>query len=183
MIKTSQKTNSKLFVVIVEINELADVDRLIDILRKRLATPVAEPTPVGQENQKTTKTIVSDSDLALECLRLKEPANNPAVKQFPLVSGTKGVGMINVLLDNTAAGIVPERPFDVGDHAIANFLIPRILEPMKAKYGFDYTILQVQKQLTWIYIKGQGPLDENIIKNLQSAAAWTFLKALERVQQ
>lgn len=105
-----------------------------------------------------------------------EPITQEGLRQFPLIQGTQGFGMINILGDE--ASIVPEGPCYVSDPSIGNFLIGRILEQMKEKREeFQYQISEGNNGiLDAILIK--GPLQEGQIKDLVNAARWAFSKAL-----
>jgi hypothetical protein len=151
----------------------------------RNVTPSQEAPQENHDKTTVSGTSHLDKDRTLDILRTKEPLKeNPEnIKQFPLIAaGNKSVGMLNVHSDSQQAGIVPTRPFSVEDHALTGFLIPRVLDQLKAKHnGFQYAILEAAREVTWIYVS--GPLDDNILKNLQSASAWAFARAFERSQE
>ena len=110
----------------------------------------------------------------------KETMQLEGLRQFPLTDGLKAVGMVNVLGDEIA--IVPEKPIKVEGTTIANFLIPRVLDPMSTKHQFTYTIAKsTSDELTYILVIGK--LTEEQIKELQTSSRWAFAKATEKMEQ
>lgn len=100
------------------------------------------------------------------------------VRQFPLVQGTRALGMLNVLAAGYEASLVPEQPIPAEDPAITNFLVRRVLNTMAA-HGFTYSLEKgPDGTLTAILIR--GPFEESQIKELQSTAQWAFSKAIVR---
>lgn len=105
------------------------------------------------------------------------------VRQFPLVSGTKALGMLNVLKEGYEASLVPEKPIPAEDPAVSRFLIAKVIAGMaEAHPGLAYEVARAEDgSLAAIMIR--GPIEEPLIKELQGAAAWAFGKALERVEK
>jgi hypothetical protein len=86
--------------------------------------------------------------------------------------------MINVIEDEVS--IVPENPVKSEVSTIKGFLIPRILEPLKAKYpDVAYAVVENQKK-ELLYILITGKLADKTIKDLQTGANWAFKKAYEK---
>lgn len=111
----------------------------------------------------------------------KEAPDDPSIKQVPLIQGTVRVGVINVLGDMTEASIVPEMCIPANDSTIANFLIPRVLEPMALKHaGIEYQVLSEEGILRAIVLR--GPLDDQLVKDIVNAARWAFSRALEKTK-
>jgi len=108
----------------------------------------------------------------------KDTLVKEGLRQFPLTNGLNAVGMINVIEDE--ASIVPENPVKSEVSTIKGFLIPRILEPLKAKHpDVAYTVVENQKK-ELLYILITGKLTDKTIKDLQTGANWAFKKAYEK---
>ena len=127
-------------------------------------TGTAEKASVPQPQVKPSVPVTKDS-LVQEGLR-----------QFPLTEGSKAVGMLNAT--ETEVSIVPEKPLKSDSSPISSFLIPRVLDSMKTKNGFSYTIVE-NGQAELAYILVTGKLSDQQIKELQTAARWAFSKAME----
>lgn len=109
----------------------------------------------------------------------KDPIQKEGLRQFPLTDGLKSVGMLNI--EENEASIVPEKPLKTDCLTIKGFLIPKVLEPLKTKHGFNYVVFEnAEKELLYILI--QGKLDDKHIKELQTAARWAFSKAYEKTE-
>ena len=109
---------------------------------------------------------------------LKDPSAVKGIRQLPLTEGTRSIGMINILNDNSEVSIVPEHPIPTERGPIKNFLIPRVLETMKQKHPkFDYQLQSDQGMLRAVFIRGN--LDQDQIKDLANGARWAFQKATE----
>jgi len=109
----------------------------------------------------------------------KDVVSIPSAKQIPLVDGTRAIGMINLLEDGSELSIVPEHPVEFESAPIRGFLIPRILEAMKAKHpGFEYR-LDIDKNGMLQAILVRGPVEEGQVKELGSAARWAFIRVME----
>lgn len=63
----------------------------------------------------------------------------------------------------------------VSDPAVQNFLIPKILQPIKEKHGADYTIGEAKGLLKEIRLRGGAVHDE--LEELRSPLVWTLMKA------
>jgi len=112
----------------------------------------------------------------------KEAIAQLGIKQFPLIEGTRAVGMLNVLTDGTEATLVPEKPVSSEDPAIRNFLVPRIFDALKQKYSdFQYALRTEGGYITAVLLR--GPLDDQHAKEIANAAKWAFLRAWEREHQ
>jgi hypothetical protein len=113
----------------------------------------------------------------------KDPIAINSVKQYPLIDGTTAIGMLSALEDGSQVSIVPERPIKADDPAIANFLIPRILDQIAAKHpDFQYQLVKSgDGLLTAIVVRGK--LEEHQIRELASAAKWSFQRVLEKEKQ
>ena len=113
----------------------------------------------------------------------KDPVAVEGLKQYPLIDGTTAIGMLSALEDGSQVSIVPERPIKADDPAIANFLIPRILDQIAAKHPeFQYQLVKSgDGLLTAIVVRGK--LEEHQIRELASAAKWSFQRALEKEKQ
>jgi len=108
----------------------------------------------------------------------KDTLVKEGLRQFPLTNGLNAVGMINVIEDEVS--IVPENPVKSEVSTIKGFLIPRILEPLKAKYpDVAYAVVENQKK-ELLYILITGKLADKTIKDLQTGANWAFKKAYEK---
>ena len=109
----------------------------------------------------------------------KDVVGIPGVKQHPLIQGTTAIGTITVLEDGSEASIVPEKPIPADSAPIRGFLIPRVLDTMKAKHsGFDYH-LDIDQNGMLHAILVRGILEEPQIKELASAAKWAIMRAVE----
>jgi hypothetical protein len=113
----------------------------------------------------------------------KDVVTIPGVKQIPLINGTTAIGMINVLADGSQASMVLEKPIPADCAPIRNFLIPRLLDAMKAKHpGFDYRLdIDQNGLLKAILIRGR--LEDPQVKELSNAARWTFIHGMEKQAQ
>jgi hypothetical protein len=140
-------------------SEIAPKQQPLNVTPK---TEAAAMTPVYQPKVPVTKdTLVKEG-----------------LRQFPLTNGLNAVGMINVIEDE--ASIVPENPVKSDVSTIKGFLIPRILEPLKAKHpDVAYTVVENQKK-ELLYILITGKLTDKTIKDLQTGANWAFKKAYEK---
>ena len=76
--------------------------------------------------------------------------------------------------------ILPVESYQIkaDDPTITNFLRPRILEKIKEKHGFDYSIEESNGLLHAIIIRGS--LDAKTIEELKSPVGWALEKASER---
>jgi len=112
----------------------------------------------------------------------KEAIAQPGIKQFPLIEGTRAVGMLNVSTDGREGTLVPEKPVNSEDPAIRNFLVPRIFDALKQKYpDFQYALRLEGGYITAILLG--GPLDDAHAKEIANAAKWAFLRTWEREHQ
>jgi hypothetical protein len=126
-------------------------------------------TPTPQKEQPIPHVPIVKDTLKMEGLR-----------QFPLCEGLKAIGMLNVFEDEIS--ICPEHPFKIDGPTITNFLIPKVLEPMVAKYSFSYSVAKKENgDLDYILVIGK--LSDQQIKELQAAARWSFSKALEKTEE
>lgn len=126
------------------------------------ATPVAEQKPV--------ETTVPAT---------REATTQPGVRQFPLIDGTRAIGMLNVSVDGREATLVPEKPVNSEYPAIKNFLVPRIFDALKQKHpDFQYELRTESGYITAILLR--GPLDDPHAKEIANAAKWAFKRASER---
>jgi len=143
-----------------------------EMVSEAVAEPVEPqpPTPV----EKPIETTVPIT---------KEPIAQPSIKQFPLIEGTKAIGMLNVSTDGREATLVPEKPVNSEDPAIKSFLVPRIFDALKQKYSdFQYALrTESSGYITAILLR--GPLDDPHAKEIANAAKWAFLRAWEREHQ
>lgn len=135
------------------------------------AEEVSEP-----DTQDTPEEAPAKASPATGVPTTKEAVSREGLRQFPLTDGLDPVGMLNVT--EKEASLIPERPVKKESGAISGFLIPKILDAMKAKNGgFDYSIVEnVKGEVAYILIT--GTLSEQQIKDLQSGARWAFIKAL-----
>jgi len=67
---------------------------------------------------------------------------------------------------------------EVADHAIQRFLIPKVLEGVKRKYGVDYAIESEGGMLKAVRLKGK--LGQAEVERLAKAFAWAFEKAVAK---
>lgn len=110
----------------------------------------------------------------------KDPLQMEGLRQFPLCEGLKALGMLNIFEDEIS--IVPEKSLRVDGSTIVGFLVPRVLDPMVAKYGFSYSIAKTESgDLDCILVNGK--LSDQLIKELQTSSRWAFAKALEKTEQ
>jgi hypothetical protein len=109
----------------------------------------------------------------------KDPVAINGVKQYPLIDGTTAIGMLSALEDGSQVSIVPEKPISADSPPIRGFLVPRILEAMKAKHPHVEYRLDVNQDgmLQAILIRGQ--LEEVQVKELGNAARWAFTRVME----
>jgi hypothetical protein len=144
------------------------------------AVSAEEVSEEPQEYEKNVLAMPQEASGAVTNSKLHVPIAKDTLKmdglrQFPLTDGLKGVGMLNVIDDE--ASIVPEKPLKSIDPTISGFLIPRILDPLRAKHGFSYKIASTPDgYLTHILILGR--LSDAQIKELQTASRWAFTKAI-----
>ncbi len=133
-------------------------------------------TPERREEAETSKPA---EEWHLKVPVTKDVVAIEGVRQDPLIQGTLSIGMVNILEDGSEASIVPERPVDIDAAPIQGFLIPRVLDTMKAKHaGFDYRLDVGQDgMLQAILIRGK--VDESQVKELASAAKWAFMHAIQ----
>jgi hypothetical protein len=103
-------------------------------------------------------------------------------RQFPLMTEAGiSVGVLNISPKNDEVAIVPKGKVLTDDPAVKGFLVPRVLGPLEAKYGFRYSLFADQGILQSIHIKATDkPLEDTQIKELAHAARWAFSKASER---
>ncbi len=64
------------------------------------------------------------------------------------------------------------------DLAIQRFLIPKVLEAVKRKYGVDYAVESEGETLKSVRLKGS--LEQKEVEKLAKAFAWAFEKAAAR---
>jgi hypothetical protein len=110
---------------------------------------------------------------------VKDPITAEGVKQTPLIDGTRSIGMLTVLSDGSEASLVPEKRIPADSAPVRGFLIPRVLDVMKAKHAeFDYHVDVDEKgMLRAILIRGK--LEDPQVKELASASKWAFQRAME----
>ncbi|MGA3111377.1 MAG: hypothetical protein ABSE15_05010 [Candidatus Bathyarchaeia archaeon] len=139
-------------------------------------TPEEAPAKASPATGVPTTKAPAKPSLATGVPTTKEAVSREGLRQFPLTDGLDPVGMLNVT--EKEASLIPERPVKKESGAISGFLIPKILDAMKAKNGgFDYSIVEnVKGEVAYILIT--GTLSEQQIKDLQSGARWAFIKAL-----
>ena len=136
----------------------------IDMVEEPAAAPTSEP------EQQPLVPITKDT-LAM-----------PGLRQFPLVEGLKAIGMLNVFDEAAEISIVPERPFLIEDSTIMSFLIPRVLDPLCLKHPEISYEIKSTEDGNLVYLLVKGRLENGQIKDLQSAARWSFSKAMEKVE-
>jgi len=142
-----------------------------EMVSEAVAEPVEPQPPIRVE--KPIETVVPVT---------KEAIAQPGIKQFPLIEGTRAIGMLNVSTDGREATLVPERPVNAEDPAIKNFLVPRIFDALKQKYpDFQYALRTESGYITAILLR--GPLDDAHAKEIANAAKWAFLRTWEREHQ
>ncbi len=136
--------------------------------------PKQQPLNVTPKTEAAATTQVNQPKVPVT----KDTLVKDGLRQFPLTNGLNAVGMINVIEDE--ASIVPENPVKSEVSTIKGFLIPRILEPLKAKHpDVAYTVVENQKK-ELLYILITGKLTDKTIKDLQTGANWAFKKAYEK---
>jgi len=83
------------------------------------------------------------------------------------------------LADKSEASIVSEHPVPADSAPLRGFLIPRVLDAMKAKrLGFEYRLdVNQNGMLQAILIRGK--LMEPQIKELASASKWAIQRVME----
>lgn len=70
---------------------------------------------------------------------------------------------------------------EVADLAIQRFLVPRVLDALKRKYGVDYEVESEGGRLKAVRIKGK--LEQKDVERLAKAFAWAFEKASSKAVQ
>lgn len=68
---------------------------------------------------------------------------------------------------------------EVADLAIQRFLVPKVLDALKRKYGVDYEVESEGGRLKAVRIKGK--LEQKDVERLVKAFAWAFEKASSKV--
>jgi len=113
---------------------------------------------------------------------VKEIVQDPSINQTPMLQGTLRVGMLNVLVDMTECGIVPEVAISKDDSLIARFLEPKVLQPMVEKHaGLECQILSGEDGILRAIVL-RGPLNDQILKDLSNASRWAFSRAMEKTK-
>jgi len=113
----------------------------------------------------------------------KDPIIREDVKQRPLIDGTRAIGMVNVLADGSEVSIVPERTVPADSAPVHGFLVPRVLDAIRAKYPHVEYRLDVDGQGMLGAILIRGKLEDTQIKELANAARWAFMRAMEENAQ
>jgi len=134
--------------------EKADLIRLLDSLRKSFASAVEAIDAYLQGLERESVEIRRDGGVYGHLL----------VKPNELIA-TPAVG-----LNIQVAGL-----------AIQRFLIPKVLEGVKRKYGVDYAIESEGGILKTIRLR--GVLDRKEVERLIKAFAWAFEKAVAKQKQ
>jgi len=109
----------------------------------------------------------------------KDPIAVEGVRQLPLINGTTAIGIMNVLADGSEASIVPERPVPADAAPIRSFLVPKVLDAMKAKHPHVEYRLDIDENDMLRSIVIRGKLEDSQVKELASASKWAFQRATE----
>jgi hypothetical protein len=152
-----------------------------EVSAEEMVADIRDVTPVGSSEK--AKTTALPAHQVTETIQTGIPTTTEVLppgsscRQFPLIDTKRGsLGMMNV--SDTEANLVPSVKVLANDPAIEHFLTSRVLEPLKEKHGFQYSLFSELEILKTIHVKGK--LDDKQIKELQSATAWAFAKASER---
>ena len=100
-------------------------------------------SPVENEKAPQPSEIPSKSPAQTEWIP-KVPLNTAinaydGIKQYPLIEGVQCLGLINATTDGLELSIVPEHAV-LRDCGPIGHLIYKVLEPLKLKYGYEYTV-------------------------------------------
>ncbi|MEM2045435.1 MAG: hypothetical protein QXO20_04565 [Candidatus Bathyarchaeia archaeon] len=76
---------------------------------------------------------------------------------------------------------VPSKDLDIAasSPAIQRFLVPKVLEALKRKYGVEYSVESGNGKLKAVRVKGK--LEQREIDKLKRAIAWAFEKASKKL--
>jgi len=78
-----------------------------------------------------------------------------------------------------SATIIPTVPVAEGDPAVTRFLIPKVLERMKAKYGIEYTVENRDGKLRRLTVLNVPQAE---YEKLKRAVEWALEKASARIR-
>ncbi len=103
------------------------------------------------------------------------------VEAHPKSDITRGSGVYGSLIQKPGEIVaLPANGLNIAasDPAIQRFLVPRVLDALKRKYGVDYAVEPSNGKLALIRVKGS--LEQREVDKLKRAMAWAFEKASER---
>jgi len=90
-----------------------------------------------------------------------------------------GEALGKAYLMNRSATIIPTVPVAEGDPAVTRFLIPKVLERMKAKYGIEYDVENRDGKLRRLTVLNVPQAE---YEKLKRAVEWALEKASARIR-
>lgn len=97
---------------------------------------------------------------------------------YPKSDITRGDGVYGSLIQKRGEVVaVPAKGLNiaVSAPAIQRFLVPKVLEALKQKYGVEYAVESGNGKLEAVRVKGK--LEQREVDKLKRAVAWAFEKA------